>query len=609
MPRLDESAGACYPVLPDGWTNDWIKWNVGLVSERATEYEVAELPYVSNEDIASWTGKLLKEPKPEEAVDVRRFKVGDVLFNKLRPYLAKVYRAEFDGLSSGELLCLRPNKAVSPRYLFYYLSSYQLIERVNAATFGTKMPRADWDIVGHQALAMPDRDMQERIADFLDKRTTRIDGLIAKKTRLLELLAEQRQAMITHAVTKGLDPSAPMKPSGIDWLGDIPADWDALPLKRIARFGYGDALASDDREPGDVKVFGSNGAFDTHSQTNTLSPCIIVGRKGSYGKLQYSEEPVFAVDTTFIIDRRYTTAHLRYLYYMVGVLGLDELSDDTAVPGLSRAKAYQALCPVPPLAVQEHIADFLDKQTAQIDHTVTKVQASIGLLREYRSALITYAVTGRMKIERTASKTAVPAIDAARVRVVVGAEIIHRHRGNAWAGRTKLQKLLYLAEAHADIHELRGDYSREAAGPMAGNLLDAVEAGMADAGFYQVRKHQSGVFDYPPLSNAGQHIADLEAALGERMAQLRRVIDLLRDCKTKKVEGVATLYAVWNEALMDGHDWTNAEVITAVLTDWHPKKPRKFSRGDLITLLDWMRSHHLTPRGVGPRTRQPGLFA
>ena len=144
---------------------------------------------------------------------------------------------------------------------------------------------------------------------------------------------------------------------------------------------------------------------------------------------------------------------------------------------------------------------------------------------------------------------------------------------------------------------------------MAGSLLDAVEAGMADAGFYQVRKHQSGAFDYPPLSNAGQHIPDLEAALGERVAQLRRVIDLLRDCETKKVEGVATLYAVWNEALMDGHDWTNAEIITAVLTDWHPEKPRKFSRGDLITLLDWMGSHHLTPRGVGPRTRQPGLFA
>lgn len=174
---------------------------------------------------------------------------------------------------------------------------------------------------------------------------------------------------------------------------NVPTGWDALSLKRIARFGYGDALASDDREPGDVKVFGSNGAFDTHSQANTLSPCIIVGRKGSYGKLQYSEEPVFAVDTTFIIDRRYTTAHLRYLYYMLGVLGLDELSDDTAVPGLSRAKAYRALCPVPLFTVQQRIADFLDERTTRIDGLIAKKTRLLELLAERRQALITRAVT------------------------------------------------------------------------------------------------------------------------------------------------------------------------------------------------------------------------
>lgn len=174
---------------------------------------------------------------------------------------------------------------------------------------------------------------------------------------------------------------------------NVPTGWDALSLKRIARFGYGDALASDDREPGDVKVFGSNGAFDTHSKANTLSPCIIVDRKGSYGKLQYSEEPVFAVDTTFIIDRRYTTVHLRYLYYMIGVLGLDELSDDTAVPGLSRAKAYQALCPVPPFAIQERITDFLDERTTRIDGLIAKKTRLLELLTEQRQALITRAVT------------------------------------------------------------------------------------------------------------------------------------------------------------------------------------------------------------------------
>ncbi|HSO81332.1 restriction endonuclease subunit S [Thiocapsa sp.] len=174
---------------------------------------------------------------------------------------------------------------------------------------------------------------------------------------------------------------------------EIPEGWQFLPLKRITRFGYGDALASDIREQGGVKVYGSNGAFDEHSEANTLGHCIIIGRKGSYGKLNYSNDPVFAVDTTFIVDRRHTGADLRFLYYLLGVLGLDELSDDTAVPGLSREKAYQALGPLPPLGTQRRIARFLDEKTARIDGLIEKKRALLDRLAEKRQALITRAVT------------------------------------------------------------------------------------------------------------------------------------------------------------------------------------------------------------------------
>ena len=102
--------------VPDGWGRKWLKWSVDLSTKRPTEAEQEALQYISNEDISSWTGKLLiEDPKPAEA-DSRRFQIDDVLFNKLRPYLAKVYHATFDGASSGELLCLRPCKAVAPRY-------------------------------------------------------------------------------------------------------------------------------------------------------------------------------------------------------------------------------------------------------------------------------------------------------------------------------------------------------------------------------------------------------------------------------------------------------------------------------------------------------------
>ena len=174
----------------------------------------------------------------------------------------------------------------------------------------------------------------------------------------------------------------------------IPPGWGFAPLKRLTRFGYGEAISADERDPmGTVKVYGSNGPFDQHSAANTFGPCIIVGRKGSYGKCQYSDEPVFAVDTTFVVDQRHTTANLRYLFHLLGILGLDELSDDTAVPGLSREKAYQSLSPLPPLETQTRIAAFLDEKTAQIDVLIARKQALLERLAEKRQAIITQAVT------------------------------------------------------------------------------------------------------------------------------------------------------------------------------------------------------------------------
>jgi len=167
--------------------------------------EQARLPYISNEDIASWTGALLaEEPRPDEA-GIRVFQKGDVLFNKLRPYLAKVYHAAFDGTSAGELLCLRPSKRVESRFLFYALLTKGFVDAVNARAFGAKMPRADWEIVGHQPLPMPSLHTQRRIVRFLDTETAKIDVLTEKILESIERLTEYRSALITSAVTAQLE--------------------------------------------------------------------------------------------------------------------------------------------------------------------------------------------------------------------------------------------------------------------------------------------------------------------------------------------------------------------------------------------------------------------
>ena len=190
-----------------------------------------------------------------------------------------------------------------------------------------------------------------------------------------------------------LQPYPNYKPSGVEWLGDVPAHWDVRRLKRICRLAYGDSLSSEDRVDGSVPVYGSNGQVGFHSFPNTNGQCLIIGSKGSFGKVQYSSEPVFAIDTTFFIDSRYTDANIRWLYYLLGWLKLDAVSKDSAVPGLNREDAYQHIGFYPPLSEQTAIVRYLDHTTERIRRYVSSRERLIELLEEYRQAVVHHAVT------------------------------------------------------------------------------------------------------------------------------------------------------------------------------------------------------------------------
>jgi len=166
-------------------------------------------------------------------------------------------------------------------------------------------------------------------------------------------------------------------------------------LRHIARFAYGDSLADAVRNDGNVAVYGSNGQVGTHSAANTLRPALIIGRKGSFGKVQYADAPVFAIDTTFYVDRRLTSADLRWLFYALQTLHLDDLSEDVGVPGLSRERAYDQTLPLPTRDEQRAIADYLDAETTHIDALIEKKQRMIGLLGERNSVLFTAALEAR----------------------------------------------------------------------------------------------------------------------------------------------------------------------------------------------------------------------
>ncbi|SBT05925.1 putative restriction endonuclease S subunit [Candidatus Accumulibacter aalborgensis] len=169
--------------------------------------------------------------------------------------------------------------------------------------------------------------------------------------------------------------------------------WPKAKLKFVARFGYGDALPTDEVQDGPFQVFGSNGPFASFSRANTGAPAIVVGRKGSYGKVNWTPEPCYASDTTFFVDESTSENHLRWIFWLLQTLRLDEGTDEAAVPGLNRESAYSRHVLVPPVPQQRAIADYLDRETARLDALVAAKERLLGLLAEKRRALITRAVT------------------------------------------------------------------------------------------------------------------------------------------------------------------------------------------------------------------------
>lgn len=190
-----------------------------------------------------------------------------------------------------------------------------------------------------------------------------------------------------------LKPYPAYKDSGVSSLGKVPAHWGVTRLKQICRFNYGDALPAENRQEGSVPVFGSNGCVGSHSISNTETPCIVIGRKGSFGKVNFSDKPVFAIDTTFFIDGRLTSANIRWVAYLLGLLGLDDVSRDSAVPGLDREEAYQNVCPLPPLDEQASIVQFLGYADRRIRRYIHAKQKLIKFLEEQKRGIVHRTIT------------------------------------------------------------------------------------------------------------------------------------------------------------------------------------------------------------------------
>jgi len=426
---------AAYPAYkPSGI--EWLgsvpsAWHVArlrfLVKTNPSKSEIRGIPpFVPMEAVGEYGGLRLEQTHPIEDVanGYTYFRDGDVVVAKITPCFENGKGSIADGLENGigfgttELHVLLPSSSMDRNYLFYLTISHAFRKIGASYMYGAGgQKRVPDTFIRDFRHPIPTTNEQISIAAFLDGETARIDALIEKKRRQIELLQEKRAALISHAVTKGLDPTAPMKDSGIEWLGEIPAHWTVRRLKH-AVFIRGGQVDPKNDEYGCMALIAPNhiesgtgriSSLETAEEQGAISGKYLF-RKGDvlYSKIRPEltkacvapQDGLCSADMYAIVARRGVLPTF-VLYLLLSEaftkLAVDE-SMRVAMPKINREDLGEIRWPFPPVTEQTEIVSRIDAQIRPIDLLLERIQASIYRLREYRTALISAAVTGKIDV-------------------------------------------------------------------------------------------------------------------------------------------------------------------------------------------------------------------
>lgn len=337
-----------------------------------------------------------------------RLRLGDVLITKDSEEWNDIavpafVTQDFEDVACGyHLSQVRPRvNAMDGEYLFRAFRASGVAEQFQVRANGVTRFGLAAGAIGDVTFPVPPIEEQRSIAAFLRHETSRIDALIDKKQRLIELLAEKRIALIGHVVTKGLSTNVRMVNAGVPWLGDVPCHWQVKRLKFAVTFQRGHDLPTSERTEGEVPVVTSAGPSGLHDKAAARGPGIVTGRYGTIGTFHLIEGSYWPLNTTlYSIDLHDNQP--RFLWYMLHVLKDVFLvnSAKSAVPGVDRNDLHEVLVVIPPDDEQNDIVRYLDDKVRGFEQLTLRVESAIDRLREYRSALISAAVTGKIDVRQ-----------------------------------------------------------------------------------------------------------------------------------------------------------------------------------------------------------------
>ena len=405
----------------------------GQVDPRHSE--LAALPLIAPNHVEGGTGRLLRiESAGDQGAESGKYEVrkGDVVYSKIRPSLRKVCIAPTDALCSADMYPLRPQDGLHGRFLFWWLLSDPFSAFAELESDRVAMPKINRDSLNAASMPLPSASEQTRIARFLDGETAKIDALVAEQERLIALLKEKRHSVISHAVTKGLNPDAPMTESGVEWIGQVPRNWSVVPLRSVARLESGHTPSRQRPEwwvdctipwfsladVWQIRERKADVVFETAEKVSELglanssarllpAGTVMLSRTASVGFSAIMGIPMATTQdfANWICGERLLPQYLLHVFRAMAPeferLKMGSTHNTIYMPDISAFR-----CPLPPLDAQHEIVVALKTRTEEIDQLLAETEKALMLLGERRSSMITSTVTGQIDLHGLASMEA-----------------------------------------------------------------------------------------------------------------------------------------------------------------------------------------------------------
>lgn len=434
-PAYKDSGAEWLGNVPTHWDVSLLKYFARLdggagFPEDEQGIEDAPIPFFKVADLSTGmtTADNYITAETAERLRAKVFPEGTIAFAKVGAALLLNRRVlmKVAGCVDNNMMAALP-RGVRADWLLYLLSIFDMGWLVNPGA----VPSVNQEQVGNIKLPIPTPSEQAAIVAHLDRETARIDGLVEKKSRFIELLREKRHAVITHAVTKGLDSNVPMKDSGVEWLGEVPGHWAVTKIKRII-LGISQGW-SPECEPGVpdldewgvLKVGCVNGgefrAAESKTLPENLEPRpelalrkgdVLVSRAntrelvGSCAVVEQDYPKLMVCDKLYRLLSNPKMVMPGFLAKLVAVHGrraveVEANGASSSMVNISQSVILDLAVAMPSLAEQQEILAQIDKITSRVDQVITQTERSIELLKEHRSALVTAAVTGQIDVRDT----------------------------------------------------------------------------------------------------------------------------------------------------------------------------------------------------------------